>query len=137
MKRLLCLGIFSVDKFCTNEVLNANKGYCIFQFYHMVLLAYCLFMHWQWLLENRYSFANSYSEGDNFNIHILSIFSRRCHRKGEISKRRSPPSSIQKQIRLFYEHMRGSRNFHERGSNENGNEGGGSNPQKIPKLPFF
>ena len=40
--------------------------------------------------------------------------------------------------------MRGSRNFHERGSNENGNfwsqtRGGvgGSNTQKIPKLPFF
>ena len=38
--------------------------------------------------------------------------------------------------------MRRSRNFHERGSNENGNflvtgEGGGSNPPKILKLPFF
>ena len=38
--------------------------------------------------------------------------------------------------------MRGSRNFHERGSNENGNfwsqtRGGGSNPQKIPKSPFL
>ena len=39
--------------------------------------------------------------------------------------------------------MRGSRNFHDRGSNENGNfwsqtrGGGGSNPQKIPKLPFL
>ena len=37
--------------------------------------------------------------------------------------------------------MRGSRNFHERGSNENGNfwsqMRGGPTPQKIPKLPFF
>ena len=37
--------------------------------------------------------------------------------------------------------MRGSRNFHERGSNENGNfghrRGGVQPPQKIPNLPFF
>ena len=37
--------------------------------------------------------------------------------------------------------MRGSRNFHERGSKENGNfwskTRGGPTPQKIPKLPFF
>ena len=37
--------------------------------------------------------------------------------------------------------MRGSRNFHERGSNENGNfwsqTRGGPTPKKIPKLPFL
>ena len=37
--------------------------------------------------------------------------------------------------------MRGSRNFHERGSNENGNfwsqTRGGVQPKKFPKLPFF
>ena len=43
----------------------------------------------------------------------------------------------------MYVIMRGARNFHERGSNENGNfcsqtrGGGGSDPQKITKLPFF
>ena len=47
------------------------------------------------------------------------------------------------QIDDSIEIMRGSRNFHERGSNENGNfwsqtrGGGGPTPQKIPKLPFF
>ena len=42
----------------------------------------------------------------------------------------------------FWLNMRGSRNFHERGSNENGNfwsqtRGGVQPPKKIPKLPFF
>ena len=46
---------------------------------------------------------------------------------------------------LASDRMRGSRNFHERGSNENGNfwsqmRGGGPTPhppKKIPKLPFL
>ena len=38
--------------------------------------------------------------------------------------------------------MRGSRNFHERGSNENGNfwsqaRGGGVQPSKNPEITFF